>query len=171
MSDGAESGPTVDWEAVYREQMPRIYNFFRYRTGDNQTAQDLTATTFLKAWRAREQYQGDLGAFEAWLFGIARNAAADFLRNERLEISLESVYDLPAPESVEREIGQREDFARLYTLLAALPAREAELVALKYGAELTNRAIARVTGLSETNVGTLLHRIVQKLRAEWEPVL
>jgi RNA polymerase sigma-70 factor (ECF subfamily) len=38
---------------------------------------------------------------------------------------------------------------------------------LKFGAELTNRAIARQMKLTETNVGTLLHRAVQKLRAGW----
>ena len=39
---------------------------------------------------------------------------------------------------------------------------------MKYGAELTNREIAHMTGLSESNVGTILHRVVVKLRMEWE---
>ncbi len=38
---------------------------------------------------------------------------------------------------------------------------------MKYGAEMNNRAIARATGLSESNVGTVLHRAIQKLRVEW----
>ena len=46
--------------------------------------------------------------------------------------------------------------------------REQELVALKYGAGFTNRAIAGLTGLTESNVGTILYRIVHKLRAQWE---
>ena len=33
---------------------------------------------------------------------------------------------------------------------------------------LTNRAIAQLTGLSESNVGTILYRVVQKLRQKWE---
>jgi RNA polymerase sigma-70 factor (ECF subfamily) len=61
----------------------------------------------------------------------------------------------------------RATFARLHGLLAELPARERELVALKYGAGLTNRAIARMTGLGESNVGTILHRTVLELRARW----
>jgi DNA-directed RNA polymerase specialized sigma24 family protein len=56
---------------------------------------------------------------------------------------------------------------RLAALLGGLAEREREILALKYGAGLTNRAIARLTGLGESNVGTLLHRTVQKLRAEW----
>jgi RNA polymerase sigma-70 factor (ECF subfamily) len=38
---------------------------------------------------------------------------------------------------------------------------------MKYGADMTNRAIARATGLSESNVGTILHRAVDALRARW----
>jgi RNA polymerase sigma-70 factor (ECF subfamily) len=57
--------------------------------------------------------------------------------------------------------------ARLTALLATLPDRDRELLSLKYGAGLTNRAIARITGLSESNVGTIVHRAVQALRAAW----
>ena len=63
------------------------------------------------------------------------------------------------------------DFARLSALLTHLEARERELVALKYGAGLTNRAIAELTGLSESNVGTILHRVVTRLRAESKPTI
>jgi len=38
---------------------------------------------------------------------------------------------------------------------------------MKYGADMTNRAIAHATGLSETNVGTILHRAVETLREQW----
>ena len=71
----------------------------------------------------------------------------------------------PTPE----ELAERSsDAARLSRLLQELPDREREVVALKYGAGLTNRAIARLMGLSETNVGTILHRTVRELRAGWE---
>ncbi len=159
----------VDWAAVYQEQMPRVYNFFRYRLGDDQTAEDLTAMTFEKAWRGRARYRRDLGAFEAWLFGIARRVAVDHMRRRRHDVSLEDLADPPDPPRPLVEMAQRqEDLARLGLLLAQLPPRERELIALKYGGEMTNRAIAAVTGLSESNVGTILHRTVGKLRDKWE---
>ncbi len=78
----------------------------------------------------------------------------------------EAVYadQLPRPEE---EAVIHSNFVRLTALVSVLPERERELLALKYGAGATNRAIADVTGLSESNVGTLLHRTVQKLRTEW----
>jgi RNA polymerase sigma-70 factor (ECF subfamily) len=158
----------VDWESVYEEQLPRIYNYFRYRVGDDALAEDLTSATFEKAWRRRGQYRNDLSAFSTWLFTIARNVARDNFRRARGNLPLENV-PLPADEhDPEHHAQQRFDTARLTQLLDQLPPRERELVAMKYGAELTNRAIAKLTGLSESNVGTILHRVIRKLRAAWE---
>jgi len=160
----------LDWEALYRLQMPRIFNFFRYRLGDAEIAQDLTSITFTKAWRARHQYQSDLGAFEGWLFTIARNVANDFLRQSqrRKEISLDTLWGLSADTTVEQEAQQRREFARLHALLKTLPAREREIIALKFGADMTNRSIAQALHMSESNIGTILHRTVIKLRKCWD---
>lgn len=158
----------LDWEAVYWERMPRIYNFFRYRLGDDALAEDLTATTFEKAWKFRERYRSDLGAFSTWLFTIARNVAHDHFRQRRNNVALDEGHLVSSERSVEEAIQRDSDFARLSWLLAQLTVREREIIALKYGAELTNRSIADVLGLSESNVGTIAHRVVLRLRAEWE---
>jgi RNA polymerase sigma-70 factor (ECF subfamily) len=157
----------ADWDALYAEQLPRVYNFFRYRVGAGPEAEDLTAITFEKAWRARERYRRDLAAFSTWLFTIARHVAVDHLRRQRNHVSLEHAADLAGGETPEVLAERRSNVARLSTLMASLPERERELLALKYGAGFTNRTIARLTGLGESNVGTILHRTVQKLRADW----
>ncbi|MEQ8674698.1 MAG: sigma-70 family RNA polymerase sigma factor [Aggregatilineales bacterium] len=160
--------PEIDWEAVYWELLPRLFNFFRYRTGDDQTAQDLTSTTMMRAWRSRERYNSEIGKFQAWVFSIARHVAVDHFRKSRPTVPLDAVYDLASDFSVEQEVQKQRDFARLYAKLTQLPEREQELIALKYGAGMTNREVAATTGLTESNVGTLLHRTIKKLRAEWE---
>lgn len=157
----------ADWNAVYQRELPRIYNYFRYRFGENALAEDLTAATFEKAWRARERYRRDLSAFSTWLFTIARNVATDHLRGRRVEISLDAVRDYPAPGSLHETVTRAAEMRRLAALLAQLPDRDRELVALKYGAQLNNREIARQVGMSESNVGTTLHRIVARLRERW----
>jgi RNA polymerase sigma-70 factor (ECF subfamily) len=157
----------ADWDALYREQLPRVYNFFRYRVGEAPVAEDLTSLTFEKAWRSRYRYRRDLSAFTTWLFTIARNVAVDHFRARRDHVPLDEAGDLPAGETPEDRAVRRSDCERLLALLERLPERERELVALKYGADLSNRAIARTTGLSESNVGTILHRVIQDLRADW----
>ena len=158
----------IDFEEIYRVELPRVYNYFRYWVGNDQVAEDLTSETFEKAWRNRWRYRSDLAAFSTWLFTIARRVAQDHHRKKRDELPLEDITELLSNESLEDLIEQQADFAHLSVLLARLADRERELVALKYGAGLTNRAIARLSGLSESNVGVILHRAVQTLRSEWE---
>jgi RNA polymerase sigma-70 factor, ECF subfamily len=158
----------VDWEAAYQADLPRIYNFFRYRVGDDRLAEDLTAETFEKAWRNRHRYRHNLAAFSTWLFTIAKRVAVDTFRKPHHEVPLEAAIHIADDESVESLVQKRSDFEQLSALLAQLTDRERELVALKYGASLTNRAIADLTGISESNVGTILQRVTQKLRAELE---
>jgi RNA polymerase sigma-70 factor (ECF subfamily) len=165
--------PTVkaDFEAIYNEELPRVYNFFRYRVGDDQLAEDLTAETFEKAWRNREKYRNDLASFSTWLFTLARRIGTDHYRRQKPTVSLETAAHVRDPQIVEDVAERRADFKHLSLLLSRLAERERELVALKYGAGLTNRAITRITGLSESNVSTILHRVTQQLRAQWEQEL
>jgi RNA polymerase sigma-70 factor (ECF subfamily) len=158
----------ADWEALYRQELPRIYNFFRYRMGNDALAEDLTSTTFEKAWRARHQHRQDLAAFSTWLYAIARNVAIDHFRRRRVELPIEELNEAPAPDDLEAVTQRRLQFRRLSGLLAELPDREREVLALKYGSGLTNREIAGLTGMSESNIGTILHRTLQRLRTQWD---
>jgi RNA polymerase sigma-70 factor (ECF subfamily) len=158
----------IDWEGAYKEYLPRVYNFFRYRVSDRALAEDLTGSTFEKAWRGRARFRHDLGAFSTWLFTIARNVAIDHFRRRKQSISLDQVGERADPISLEETVQRNHDFARLSALLSQLTVRERELVAFKYGAGLTNREIARLTRLSESNVGVILFRVVEKLRIEMD---
>jgi RNA polymerase sigma-70 factor (ECF subfamily) len=157
----------VDWDRLYWELSPRLYNFFRYRTGNSDAAKDLCSRTLMKAWRYRESYRSKLGAFEAWLFQIARNIAIDYLR-ENAKAALPLHEEMLADYSLEAEVQKKLDAGRLYHLLKQLPQREQEILALKFGAEMNNREIAEVLDLGESNVGTILHRSILKLRQQWE---
>jgi RNA polymerase sigma-70 factor (ECF subfamily) len=157
----------VDWDAAYADQLPRIYNYFRFRLGPDGDVEDLTSRTFEKAWSARERYRRDLAGFSTWLFHIAQNVCRDYLRARRPHAPLEAALDLATEITPEVHATQQSDLVRLATLTARLPERERELIALKYGAAIGNREIASLTGLSESNVGTILSRTVQTLRLQW----
>lgn len=157
-----------DWEQVYTEELPRVLNFFRYRLGDPADAEDLTARTFEKAWRARHRYRRDLAGFSTWLLTIARHVAIDHLRARRRYEPIDAAAAVPSRDDTpEQQAVHHSEAQRLAALLATLEPRQRELMAMKYGAGLTNRAIADATGLSESNVGTILHRAVESLRARW----
>ena len=103
-----------DFEELYRAELPRVYNFFRYRIGDGQLAEDLTSETFEKAWRNRARYRSDLAAFSTWLFTIARRVAQDHFRRHHNEIPLNEISNISDNESMEDIAQQDADFAQIW---------------------------------------------------------
>jgi RNA polymerase sigma-70 factor (ECF subfamily) len=157
----------LDWDRIYLDLAPRVYNYFRYRLGRERDVEDLTSRAFEKAWAAREQYRRDLAGFSTWLFKIAQNLVVDHVRSQRPQVPIDHAADVVATDAPERELERESDLLRLASLTRELPARDRELIALKYGAGMSNRDIAKLTGLTESNVGSILHRLVQDLRARW----
>jgi RNA polymerase sigma-70 factor (ECF subfamily) len=155
------------WRAIYDHYLPRVFHFMCYKVGQVQVAEDLTATTFEKAWRNKSQFRRSKGTVQSWLFGIARHVVADYYRKPHRE---ESTDEPLKPSSrltaVEDTVQKGQDFENVYRIIATFTEQHQEIIALKYGAGLTNRKIAAMTGLSETNVGTILYRLVRKIREE-----
>jgi RNA polymerase sigma-70 factor (ECF subfamily) len=157
----------LNWDELYADLAPRVYNYFRYRMGGDADVEELTSRTFERAWRSRSHYRRDLAAFSTWLFKIAQNVGADYRSRWRPHLPLDAATEVASEGTPELDAELSSNLARLATLTATLPERERELIALKYGASLNNRLIAGLTGLSESNVGTVLHRLVRTLRAQW----
>src|SRR5262245_56957988 len=114
-----EMAVPVDWEAVYAEQLPRVYNYFRVRTPDAALAEDLTAATFERAWRARNGYRPERGGIGTWLFAIARNVSASHYRRPAgRELSLDGAEEPGHALALDEALQRREDVARLRELVA-----------------------------------------------------
>jgi len=156
------------WRVVYDRMLPRVFHYFAYRVGNIQIAEDLAASTFEKAWKHRQQFNRDKGKVEQWLFGIARRILADYFANSSSHLPLDEIPFLASDVSVERIAENHRAFNRLKVLLDQQSEQARELISLKYGAGLNNRQIACLTKLSESNVGTILHRVVKDLRSQWE---
>ncbi len=153
--------------AIYDHYFPRVYNYVRYRVRDANTADDITAQVFERALVRIGSYRPERAPFGAWLFAIARNAVNDHLRAQRRRhwLSLEALRDRASTEPQPEEIAiHSETHTELLTAVARLSDRERDLIALKFAAGLTNRRIAALTSLSESNVGVILYRAIRKLR-------
>jgi len=152
------------FESLYRRAFPRVYAYVASLLRERAAAEDVTAQAFERAYRKRHRYSPRRGSREAWLFGIARNAALDELRRRRRRADLEGDppdTDAPALDDLADGALRR---ATVRAALATLAPAERDLVALKFAAGLTNAEIARVLGISESNAGRRLHRTVKKLR-------
>jgi RNA polymerase sigma-70 factor, ECF subfamily len=149
----------LDFEALYRGTRDDVFAYVATLLRDRAAAEDATALAFERAYRRRDKYDAGKGSQRAWVFGIARNTALDELRRRKRSAALPA--DPPGPED-EADIALRR--AAVRTALAALPARDRELIALKFHAGLDNAELAEVLGVSVTNAGTRLHRALTKLR-------
>lgn len=160
----AGQSPAETFEELYRRTFPRVYGYVASLLRDRATAEDVTAQAFERAYRKRRSFRPARGSSEAWLFGIARNAALDELRRRKRRADLEQDSEDVSSPTVEEyaELTLRREAVR--SALASLDARERDLVALKFAAGLSNAEIAKVLRISESNAGTRLHRALEKLR-------
>ena len=149
--------------------------FARHHTGDLESARDAVQETFLRFFR--DQPSGDLESLAPWLFTVCRRLLIDLQRkhqrivpmNTAATLTLDSTIDAatPAPDAA---METKDDTSRLRQLMQRLPERQRELVRLKFEGGLSYRDIAAATGLTVTNVGTLLHHAVQSLREQFHAV-
>jgi RNA polymerase sigma-70 factor (ECF subfamily) len=152
------------FEALYRSSRDDVFAYVTTLLGDRSAAEDVTALAFERAYRRRVTFDRRRGDERAWVFGIARNAALDELRRLKRRAPLESepadVWS-PGPDEQAERAFERDE---VRAALATLDSRDRDLVALKFAGGLSNGEIARVLGISETNVGSRLYRAVAKLR-------
>ena len=152
-----------EFVAIYDEHVWRVYGFFAYRLRSRQDAEDLTQQTFERALRAWGRYDEQRAAVATWLMAIARNLLIDHLRASApsQQALVEAEPEMVAAASDHHSIGLDPD---LEEALAELNQRERELIALRFGGDLTGPEIAELTGLTLANVQQILSRALRRMR-------
>lgn len=154
-----------DFGGIYDEHVWRVYGFFAYWARSRQDAEDLTQQTFERALRAWGRYDESRSSVSTWLLVIARNLLIDHMRASKS--SRQQPVDETALESIAAgpdrpKLGLDPELERA---LAELSPREREMIALRFGGDLTGREIAQLTGLSLANVQQILSRALRRMHA------
>jgi RNA polymerase sigma-70 factor, ECF subfamily len=144
----ADPGPLVE----------RVHAYVAYRIGAGAEAEDVTGETFARAVRYRDSYDPSKGAPVDWLIGIARRCIHDALTDQW---AVADPPDAAAPGDLEEDTVDR---VALWQAVARLPERDRELIALRYGADLSAAQIASHLELSTNAVEVALHRALGRLR-------
>lgn len=161
--DGAGLVPA----AVARHQTPLLRYATRLLRGDADRARDVVQDTFVRLMRQPPAEVN--GHLAEWLFTVCRRRAFDVLRKERRVARfgegqaerLAAATPLPG-----RELEHAEAHAAVLALIAQLPPNHQEVIRLRFQSGFSYKEISRITGLSVTNVGFLLHTAVARLRRE-----
>jgi RNA polymerase sigma-70 factor (ECF subfamily) len=152
---------------LYERYLPRVYRYMESRCGSRDEAADLTQIVFTRAYNNLSRYRPSRAPFAAWLFRIARNAAADAHRRRRTAVSWDGLPEaLTAANSAQPEAiaERRERLARLRTLLERIAPDKRELLALRFASDLSSREIAAVIGKSEAAIKKQLTRTIAQLK-------
>jgi RNA polymerase sigma factor (sigma-70 family) len=155
-----------DFARVYSEHVWVVFGFLAYRLGDRDQAEDLTQATFERALRAWSRFDRRRSSERTWLLSIARNLLIDHHRRERHRRTEE--LDTAHAPAVAGPEEQGESNPQLIAALAGLTDHEREVIALRYGADLTGPQIAQLLELTLANVQQIASRALRKLREALE---
>lgn len=165
----------MSFEALYQTHFKPVYAYVFARVRNSAAAEDICSAVWKKCYEHFASFDPEKGDFPQWVFTIARNETNMYWRKFWVKniFSLPEAEEdlLPGQDQTPLEKLEENAFrAQLIHALGRLSNKERDLISLKFYSGLNNRQIAAVTQLTETNVGTLLHRAVQKLRRYMEPV-
>ena len=157
----------ASFRALYELNRSPIFRYVYALTGGSQTdAEDLTAETFLRAWKARHQFAGEMDSAIGWLLRIAKSLVIDDYR--RLVRTSRNLPAEPDPESTPEQTAIHDEQQKLLVrLVANLPDEQREIIVLRYLLGWRVSEIARHMGVSENKVSVSLHRTLSKLREKW----
>jgi RNA polymerase sigma factor (sigma-70 family) len=151
-----------------RPLIDAVYAYVAYRIGHGADAEDVTSDVFERALRYRSSYDKSKAEPLAWLIGIARRSIVDYLSRPKAVENAEVAEREPA--ASETAVAQIEDAALdrvwLEGVLGRLGDRDRDLIALRYGADLTSRQIASLLGERPNTVEVALHRALRRLRED-----
>jgi len=152
---------------LYRH-FSRLYGYAIYHLQNPNDADDVVAKTFVEALASYKRFDPALGSLETWLLAIERNIIRKQIRARTIQrcISLEALLNPPAtPLRWVEDVADSNNLLReLLPLIRKLPERDRDVLSLKFGAEATNRTIAEILNLTESNVGVILYRTLRRLR-------
>jgi RNA polymerase sigma-70 factor (ECF subfamily) len=166
--DSTEHNEDLDWlRGVMAEHERPLVRYACRITHDLERARDVVQETFLRLWRSGRASKGN--HLPEWLFTVCRNRAIDVRRKERrMTLTNEQPQasdDRPTP----AESAENSDTAgAAMRAVADLPAKEQEVLVLKFQNGFTYRQIAGITGLSVSHVGVLIHQGITKLRKQFK---
>lgn len=158
-----------DFERIYERHAEALLRFLVYRTGNAALAEDLLADTFERVLRARRGFDRRKASEKTWLYTIALNLLRDDARREAVARRAVERVAAGQPDQQSRDafagLDQRD---ALRHAMETLSQEEREVVALRFGADLTVPQIAKLLRQKLTTVDGRLYRALRKLKNELE---
>ncbi len=156
------------FSALVERHMRTVYGLAYGITQSGADAEDITAETFLKAWKNIKKYKKEF-TFKTWILTIARNTTLDFLRKRKHMVFSdfenesgenyfsESLTDEGAVSALE-EFSLAENKTVVEKAMQELSVTYREILTLRYGEDMTFEEIASLTGKPLNTVKSQVRR-------------
>lgn len=159
----AKKGDKEAFGEVYKLFFKRIFRFVHYLVREHEVSQDVTQTTFIKAWKSLPSFSTKKGTFQSFLFTIARNLVIDHQRKKK-NISLEVVGEIMMDDDLEGKMVKDEEKKMVHRTLDGLESEEKHIIALRFFEDLSFKEVADIVGEKEGAIRVRTHRILKKLK-------
>jgi RNA polymerase sigma-70 factor (ECF subfamily) len=153
---------------LHAEHGNALYGWAHRRLRDSRDAEEVIAETLVKAWRHYGQFDPQRGSERSWLFGIARNAAADHYRRSSRHLRAVPSDDVFEPLEEPSEMNRIAEASVVQDALMELPDHHREVIVEAYFAGRTCRQIAERLGIPTGTVKSRLYYGMRSLRAALE---
>jgi len=157
--------------ALYDRAHLLVYRYvYGLMGGPVEDVEDLTAETFMRAWKTRDRFEGDDGAAIGWLLKIARHLVVDAYRRRTLRgepVPLDGVNAESQLQGPEDRLLADEQLRQLVTALDALPIEQRDMLVLRYILGWRVNRVAEHLGLAENTVSVTMRRALSRLRRAW----
>jgi RNA polymerase sigma-70 factor (ECF subfamily) len=161
----ASEGDEQAFSTLYDTYLDSIYRFIYLRVEDQQTAEDITSTVFLRAWEKLDKYEFRGVPFRAWLFRIARNAVIDHYRTRKESAPLEAVINThdESAISVSQKVGLHIEAEKVMACMQQLTEDQRNVLTLKVVHGFSTEEVAKTLGKRQGAVRALQMRGLQAL--------
>jgi len=156
------------FRTLYEQNRTSVFRYiFSLTGGPQEDVEDLTADTFLRAWKARHTFEGADGSSAGWLIQIAKRLVIDRYRRDTVQNKQLDAYFPEMDPSPEQAAIAGEEGRLLLSLLSELPDEAREIIVLRYILGWRVADIAVHLGATENYVSVNIHRTLTRLQDKW----
>jgi RNA polymerase sigma-70 factor (ECF subfamily) len=169
----AQSGDESAFEKIFEHFFDTTFRFVSRKVNPNEV-EDITSEVWLKIVKSIKKYTNtSAGSFSAWVFRIARNTIIDYYRTKKEFLSLENENDglalidtIPADASLMPNtiLNQKYEHARIQKWIHTLPAKQKEVIELRFIEDLSHQEISQILGKSPGNIRVIQSRAIKTLK-------
>lgn len=177
-----KSSDKIWFEKIYYHYLLKIYNFFYFKTMDEQISEDLTSEVFLKAYKNLQDKEFNSKSFNVWIYKIASNQLIDYFRKTKTDRERTFLTDWQEQDNIRDSSLLENDFFiknsmlmkkelsfenhKLVEAMCKLTTLQKNIVILIFVMDFDYKTIANILGKSQSTIRGILFRAINILKSE-----